>query len=292
MQRVLWVVLILIVLSAAGVWAYLQLNRPLEVETALVQTTQLTKTVTASGKLISKNEHSIYAPVTGAVAKVHVDEYATVAESDWLVTIKNASTDEDTLVTAPAAGVVTPALATALGSGKIDEKLVVNENQLLYVVKELDFDFLANFNQTNLDQFAVDDEATIVLDAYPDQSITGRVKYIQPITQTSPTGENTIPVTIHITGPLPEPRLLDLTGDVSIVTEEKVGLTIPLDALTTDNGNDIVYVVQDNRAVKKPVTIGEIYSDQIEILTGLSLGERAITEPLDKIKDGVRVKIE
>lgn len=291
MQKILWTVIILALLAGGGIGAYLLLNRPITIETETVQTTQLTKTITASGKLVSKLEHNVYAPVTGEVVKVHIDEYATVAVDDWLVTIKNAASEE-TIVKSPAAGVIAPAPGTALSSGKIDERLIVNQNQLLYVIKELDFNFLANFNQTDLGQFAVDDDATIILDAYPETSITGRVKSIHPIAQVGPTGENIIPVTIHITGPIPEPQLFDLTGDVSIITEEKVGLTIPLDALTTDNGNDIVYVVQGDRAVKKAVSIGEIYTDQIEVLTGLNVGNRVITEPLDKIKDGTRVVIE
>ena len=61
--------------------------------------------------------------------------------------------------------------------------------------------------------------------------------------------------------------------------------------ITKENGQDIVYVVENSRAKVKRIEIGKKLDSMVEILSGLEEGDRIVLSPQRKIKDGKKVKI-
>jgi multidrug efflux pump subunit AcrA (membrane-fusion protein) len=73
-------------------------------------------------------------------------------------------------------------------------------------------------------------------------------------------------------------------------------IVIPVNTLQTDEQGKYVYVMADEKgkkiARKKPVQVGEIYGDQIEVKSGLSEGEQLITEGFQSVYDGQPITTE
>jgi membrane fusion protein, multidrug efflux system len=56
------------------------------------------------------------------------------------------------------------------------------------------------------------------------------------------------------------------------------------------NTGDFVFVLKDDRTVEqRPVKAGQATVDKVQIVTGLKVGERVITEGADRLRDGSRV---
>ncbi|MCU4677659.1 efflux RND transporter periplasmic adaptor subunit [Catenovulum sp. 2E275] len=69
-------------------------------------------------------------------------------------------------------------------------------------------------------------------------------------------------------------------------------LTIPSDALLRHpDGGFSVFVAVDNKAIRKSVQIGERVGEQIEILTGLELTDKVITQGNELLKDNQAIQV-
>src|SRR5690625_6622386 len=77
-------------------------------------------------------------------------------------------------------------------------------------------------------------------------------------------------------------------------TREREAVTISESALVTTGSNHHVFVVEggegDGRVVRVPVTIGERTVGRVEILSGLTPGQRVITHGLQKVRPGEPVR--
>jgi multidrug efflux pump subunit AcrA (membrane-fusion protein) len=72
---------------------------------------------------------------------------------------------------------------------------------------------------------------------------------------------------------------------------EKPNLVIPKTATVNRNGQQIVFKVKDEKAFQVVVTTGKDFGSYIEINSGLENGDEIIDNPVEEIKDGVKVKI-
>jgi hypothetical protein len=67
---------------------------------------------------------------------------------------------------------------------------------------------------------------------------------------------------------------------------------IPRAALRTENERTVVFVVRDNSVERRAVRTGLEQGDLVEVLSGLSTGERVVINPPATLKDGDRIRIE
>ena len=68
-------------------------------------------------------------------------------------------------------------------------------------------------------------------------------------------------------------------------------LLVPVDAIYSDEEDDHVYVIEDNRAVRRKVVIGVRNDDMAEIREGLSAGETVGWDEMNELADGQKVKV-
>jgi cobalt-zinc-cadmium efflux system membrane fusion protein len=61
------------------------------------------------------------------------------------------------------------------------------------------------------------------------------------------------------------------------INEKPAAITVPVTALQRMRGNDVVFLVDSDRYQAQPVKIGRRDSERVEILSGLSLGARIVT---------------
>ena len=76
---------------------------------------------------------------------------------------------------------------------------------------------------------------------------------------------------------------------VNFTTHELDGIWVDIPIIMND-GQDYVYVVENDHAIKKIIEIGDIYEDKVSV-TGLEPGSKLVVEGITNIKEGYRVKI-
>jgi HlyD family secretion protein len=74
-----------------------------------------------------------------------------------------------------------------------------------------------------------------------------------------------------------------------VVWQQSGTLTVPTSAIFRRNLSWHVYAVENDRAVLKPIEIGQRSRDHAQILSGLTEGAKVIVFPSDQITDGVAV---
>jgi len=138
---------------------------------------------------------------------------------------------------------------------------------------------------------------TAVLDAYPDWQIPSRVRTVIPSAD-----RQKATVKVRISFLKLDPRILpDMGVKVTFLGEEKhqshgpgeppPGVLVPQSAVRDDGGHKIVYLVKDNHAERRAVTLGNLRNGQAEIIGGLAAGETVIVKGPPEIKDGQGVEI-
>ena len=64
---------------------------------------------------------------------------------------------------------------------------------------------------------------------------------------------------------------------------------VPVGSMFRRDGGWAVFVVEDDRAVRRAIDVGHMNSQVAEVLGGLDGGETVILHPSDRIAEGIRV---
>ncbi len=73
------------------------------------------------------------------------------------------------------------------------------------------------------------------------------------------------------------------------VSAPRTVVSVPKDALLQGNGGWIVYVVQDKKALPRPVQLGQAVQDRIEIKKGVTAGEQVVIRGNERLRPGQSV---
>ncbi len=133
-----------------------------------------------------------------------------------------------------------------------------------------------------------------VLDAYKDWRIPAHV-----ITGVPTADRAKATVKVRIGFDKLDPRILPdmgvkvsfLAAPTSQVTAVAPRMLVPKAALRQVEGRDVVFVVKGDVAERRAVTVGLAEGDQVEIASGLQIGERVIVEGPSTLADGARVTV-
>jgi RND family efflux transporter MFP subunit len=163
------------------------------------------------------------------------------------------------------------------------------------VVNIADLDSLqveADVSESSLEKVSVGQPCEIRLDALPEERFAGEVHMIVP---TADRSKATVLVKVRFLDP--DPRILpEMSARVAFLArepneEERTPRTaLHAAALRRQDGRTEVFVVRQGRAVATPVTPGESIGDLVEIREGVKPGEKVVLRPLEKMRDGIRVK--
>jgi multidrug efflux pump subunit AcrA (membrane-fusion protein) len=56
------------------------------------------------------------------------------------------------------------------------------------------------------------------------------------------------------------------------------------------NGKSVLFLINGERVAETPVTLGSRIGDMVEILSGVKAGAKVAVKPLEKLKDGTKIK--
>ena len=215
------------------------------------------------------------ARATLAVAQQNEDDTVIVAPFAGVVTVKAAQAGEIISPQAAGAGFTRTGVATIVDMDSLEVDVDVNENFI---------------NRVRPDQ-----PVTVTLNAYPDWQIPGHVIAVVP---TADRSKATLPVRVAFDSK--DPRILpELGARVAFLADAKkpktaapAGVSVPPEAIVSDGDQSAVFVVQDGRAERRAVMLGARTAKEQIVLSGVSGGESVAVAGVDKLTDGAKVKIE
>ncbi|MGA2193028.1 MAG: efflux RND transporter periplasmic adaptor subunit, partial [Nitrospirota bacterium] len=163
------------------------------------------------------------------------------------------------------------------------------------VVTIADLDSLeveADVSESNLGQVKLGQPCEIQLDALPDSRFKGEVATIVPTADRSKAS-----VMVKVRFIEKDPRILpEMSAKVAFLEHEPAAgerkplLAVNPAAVTSRGGRQVVFVVQGDKAVMTQVSLGRKLGDWVEVLSGLKPGEKVVISPVDKLKDGSKIK--
>lgn len=123
--------------------------------------------------------------------------------------------------------------------------------------------------------------------AYPDQPFRGTVATIDPVID-----PNTRAVRVRAILPNPDKLLKPgMLLTVSVLAQQRRSLSVPELSVIGEGEERYVYLVAAGKAKRVPVRIGVRHDARVEILEGLKLGQKVVTEGIVKLSDGVPVRL-
>lgn len=165
-------------------------------------------------------------------------------------------------------------------SGVVVEKLAVQgmrvmAGQPLFRVADLSLVWVeANVHEQDIASLRVGQAATMTLDAYPGESVTGRATYIHSAMDEA---TRTLKVRFHVANGRGRLRP-GMYANLEIRGQGTNGLTVPPDAVLDSGSQQVVFVAEgDGYFVPRPVRVGRRLAAAVEITEGLKEGEQVAT---------------
>jgi len=166
-------------------------------------------------------------------------------------------------------------------------------------------------NESFINRVRRDQKVEAMLDAYPDWRIPAHVITTVP---TADRQKATVRVRIGFDRPTSsgssrspssgdalDPRILpDMGVKVSFLREDDpaqrsapvASIAVPKSAIRTVDGKSVVFVLREDRIERRAVSAGVQDGDQVDVLSGLTSGERVVVDGPQTLKDGDRVKVQ
>jgi RND family efflux transporter MFP subunit len=185
-----------------------------------------------------------------------------------------------TRVTAPFAGVIVEKRADAGSMAIPGVPLFVLEDPRSHRIE-------ASVSETYLPLLKKGTPIQGILDADPGKPFSAVVTEIVP--EIDPASR-----TFTVKADLPAGRARSgQSGKVRFSAGEGTVLAVPKRAITRAGGSDGVFTVgaRDNVARLSMITLGAEFDGRVEVLSGLSSGERVALSSIDKLSDGARVEV-
>ena len=144
-------------------------------------------------------------------------------------------------------------------------------------------------DERNLPQLALQQNATVISDAYPDQSFPARINFIAPSIDPQ---RGTVEVRLTV-DPVPDFLRQDMTVSVNVETAKRErALAIPNDALSSIKGDKaVVFMVRDGKIQRQQITLGLRGLAMSEVKSGLSEGDQVLVDAESSLEDGTRVRL-
>jgi len=186
---------------------------------------------------------------------------------------------EDTVIRAPFSGRV--------GLRRVSVGTLINPGAVITTLDDtsvikLDFSVPENFVAALREGLSVRATAP----AFPGRSFVGKVASIDSRVDLATRSVTVRALLANEDGALKPGMFLN----VSLANDERDALVIPEEALTPEAERQFVYVVADGKAERREVRIGGRRPGSVEIVAGLTAGERVVIEGTQKVRNGGEVR--
>jgi RND family efflux transporter MFP subunit len=220
-------------------------------------------------------------------------EQVTVAERQ--VSVRRTDLD-DTVIRAPFAGV---AISKDAQPGEMVSPVSAGggftRTGISTIVDMASLEIEVDVNESFINRVTPGQKVEATLDAYPDWKIPSHVITIVPTAD-----RQRATVLVRIGFEQLDPRVLpDMGVKVAFLgapepvasPSARVRLTVPRAAVRSDQGQSIVFVVVEGHVERRAVRLGDAKGDQVEIVSGLTAGEKVVVEGPPELADRSRVAV-
>ncbi len=153
----------------------------------------------------------------------------------------------------------------------------------------------ADVSESSIQKVSIGQSCEIVLDAYPQTRYPGVVDKIVPTANRS---KATILCKIKFLD-IDEKVLPEMSAKATFLSKpisrelqtEKPKLLIPQKAIVFKDNQSVVFKVSDNRLIVQNIKTGASDGSKIEVLNGLSSGDKVVSNPDETLQDGDQVEI-
>ncbi len=85
--------------------------------------------------------------------------------------------------------------------------------------------------------------------------------------------------------------IANVEGVKTVARKVRTSIALPANIVQIDADNKtFVWTVQDGKACKTPVTVGDNIGDNVMVTAGLNLGDKVIIEGQQKVSTGMPIK--
>lgn len=212
----------------------------------------------------------------GAISLAAVDQAKSAVDAGAAAVDEAQATYNLTIIKAPFSGRV--------GISKINLGDYLQSANDIVSLQNLDPMFIDFYiPEKYFSSIKTDATVKITANTLPDQIFTGKIVNYETVIDQN-TGM------LQVRAAVPNPQELLLPGGYATVTvyvgKPTVTINIPQTALMYDDESTYVYLIQDNKAVRQNVTLGEQIKQNIQILSGLKLGDIIVSAGTNKIHEG------
>lgn len=151
----------------------------------------------------------------------------------------------------------------------------------------------ADVSESNLSLIRPGQPCEIQLDALPELRLRGVIHMIVP---TADRSKATVMVKVRFVDQ--DSRVLpEMSAKVAFLSrpvtaeEQKARVALKNAALVNRNGKTAVFLVKEGRADETEIKAGEKMGDMVEILNGVKVGDQAVLNPSNRLKNGSKIKI-
>jgi membrane fusion protein, macrolide-specific efflux system len=283
-------------LSNKAVFAYKSVlaPQPQKLQKHKVEQGEFKLQFSSTGMITPKNKIILTSPVAGRVDKILVEEGDLVKKGQMLAQV--SSSDRAALLEAGVSKELldmykpTPIRSTISGR-IISKKLVlgqtVNTESTLFEISD-ELRIVSKVDEADIGRVAVDQKVDIKIDAFPDQLVKA---HVERIGQQSTMTNNVTTFEVFLA---PAENLdlkyragMTVTALFEVVRKEQVVL-IPA-WLTEGRKNTVldlqVIENQKNEAISKSIKVGDSNGENIEVLSGLSVGDTILYVPVQYSKE-------
>ena len=227
-------------------------------------------------RIAAQREQTTVAERQVALAQTQLDDMIIRAPFDGVAISKDAQPGEMVSPVSAGGGFTRTGISTIVDMASLEIEVDVNESYI---------------NRVNDDQ-----AVTATLDAYPDWKIPAHV-----ITTVPTADRQKATVLVRIGFDALDPRILpDMGVKVAFLQADETPVTsdtpatrviIPASAPKPSNGAQVVFVIKDDHVERRAVSLGAVDGDMVEVVSGLTAGERIVVDGPPDLADGDRVVV-
>ena len=259
-------------------------NTVVSVKTQILEETTLHGYISTNGEIESQNSVNVFPDVSGKVMETRVMLGSAVRRGDIIAYVDPSAPGQyykKSPVYAPISGSI---ISTPLKNGT-----TVSTNTAIAIIGDIsNLQVSANIPERYVSVLKNGLKADITVEAYPNVVFKATVTRVSPVVDTT---SRTKEVILHFD--THDERInAGMFGKVKLYTEDYSGeVVMPNDSLVQNGDKFYAYVVNSDSTVsKREVKLGNSVDGIVQILQGVTAGEKVVTQGQTSLGDGSKIQ--
>lgn len=239
--------------------------------------------VNTNGEISPQSSIDVFPSIGGKIYKVNVALGSKVSKGDVIAEIDPSEPGVQyahSPVLAPISGTVT--------SSPLKQGTKVSISSPILTIGDVEnLQVSANIPERYVSVLKTGLKANIILESYPDVIFKATVTRVSPVVDSRSRTKEVI-----LNFDKKDPRInAGMFAKVTLFTREfKNHVVMPVNSIVEKNGKSYLYLVNDDETVRLvEITTGNSVDNEIQILTGVNVGDRVVIEGMRILADGSKI---